>query len=456
MEALSILLSRIQMGFTLGMHIIFPALNIGLALFICIMEGLWLKTRNPLYLKICQYWIKIFALAFGMGVVTGIVMAYELGTNFGRFTEAVGGVVGPLFVYEVLSAFFLEAGFLGIMLFGWKRVGPKMHFCATLMVMIGTFISAFWIMSANSWMQTPAGFSIENGEYQLGNWLDIIFNPSFIARFIHMILASYITCCFFIAGISAWYLLRNRHLDVAKKSFSFALKAALILVPLQIFIGDHVGLIIKEYQPLKTAAIEAVWDTQKGAPLILFGYPDSKTETNRFVVSIPYGASLLNTHQLEGELQGLKSVAENDRPPVAPVFYSFRIMVGIGVLFLLIAFAGVWLDYKKRLYTTHWFARLCLLATPLGFVATLTGWVTAEIGRQPWVVYGLMRTSNGASLVPALHVMISLAAFVIIYSFIFSFFLYYLCNVIKKGPPEESQQITPDEPHPFMYMVPEE
>jgi len=450
MDILSILLSRIQMTVTLGVHILFPTLNIGLALFLCIMEAVWLKTNNPLYLKICKFWIKIFSLAFGMGVVSGIVMAYELGTNFGNFTLAIGEVLGSLFVYEVLTAFFLEAGFLGIMLFGWNRVSPRMHFFATLMVTVGTAISAFWIISANSWMQTPAGHIFLDGKYQIASWMEVIFNPSFIPRFIHMLFASYISASFFIIGVSAWYLLKGRHTDVAQKCFSFAFWAALIVVPIQFVIGDTVGLNVHKYQPLKTAAIEGVWNTQKGAPLVLFGYPDSKQEKNRYAIEIPYGASLINTHSLDGELIGLKTVPPEDRPVVTTTFFGFRIMVGVGMLYLLMVLFSLWLRIRRRLFECRWFNFLCVLTIPLGFIATISGWVTAETGRQPWVVYELMRTSKGASDIAASHVAISLTAFIILYLFVLSFFLYYLVQAIIKGP----QPLAENEPTPltFPYM----
>jgi cytochrome bd ubiquinol oxidase subunit I len=450
MDILSILLSRIQMTVTLGMHILFPTLNIGLALFLCCMEAAWLKSDNILYLNICKFWTKIFSLAFGMGIVSGIVMAYELGTNFGNFTLAIGEVLGSLFVYEVLTAFFLEAGFLGIMLFGWDRVSAKMHFFATLMVTIGTTVSAFWIISANSWMQTPAGYTFVDGKYHIANWLSVIFNPSFIPRFIHMLLASYISASFFIIGVSAWYLLNNTHLDIAKKCFSVVFWAALIVVPMQFIIGDTVGLNVHRYQPLKTAAIEGIWETQKGAPLVLFAYPDSHQEKNLFPMTIPKGASIINTHSVDGELIGLKTVPKEDRPIVTTTFFGFRIMVGIGMLYLLMVLFSVALRMRGHLFQCRWFHRLCVLTLPLGFVATISGWVTAETGRQPWVVYGLMRTSAGASHIAASHVAISLTAFIILYLFVLSFFLYYLVKTIINGP----EPLPTHEPVPvvFPYM----
>ncbi len=434
MDTLSVLLSRAQMAVTLTMHIIWPSINIGLALFLCVMEGIWLKTKNPLYLRICQFWMRIFALAFGMGVVSGVVMSYELGTNFGLFTNAIGQVLGPLFVYEVLTAFFVEAGFLGIMLFGWNRVSPKMHFFATFMVMFGTFVSAFWIMSANSWMQFPTGTHLADGQFAVDSWLAAIFNPTFLHRFLHMVFASYLTSTFFIAGICAWYLLKKRNLDVAKTCFSFVMWAALLFTPLQMLVGDDVGLIVHKYQPLKTAAMEGVWDTQKAAPLVLFAWPDAKQEKNLFSISIPYGASLLNTHQLQGELIGLKSVPAADRPFVVPTFFGFRIMVGIGVLFLLVGIFGAWFRYKKTLYDHPWFLRACVLMTPFGVIATLAGWYTAETGRQPWVVYNFLRTADGASRLAAEQVGVSLSIFSLVYLLAISFFLYYFLEAVKKGP----------------------
>jgi len=434
-EPLSVFLSRAQMAVTLTMHIIWPSINIGLALFLCIMEALWLKTKNPLYLQICKFWMKIFALAFGMGVVSGVVMSYELGTNFGQFTLAIGQVLGVLFVYEVLTAFFVEAGFLGIMLFGWERVSPRMHFFATLMVMLGTFVSAFWIMSANSWMQAPTGAHLVNGQFVVDSWMGAIFNPTFLHRFTHMVLASYLTCTFFIAGISAWYLLKEKHMEVAKTCFSFALWAALLFTPIQFFVGDAVGLLVHQYQPLKTAAIEGVWDTQQGAPLVLFGIPSEKQEKNLFPIQIPYGASLLNTHQLKGTLIGLKTVSSEDRPVVLPTFFGFRLMVGIAVLFLAVGILGLWFRYKKTLYAHPWFLKACVLMTPFGIFATLAGWFTAESGRQPWVVYGFLRTSQGASPILAKQVGISITVFSAVYLLAMGFFLYYFSQVIKKGPP---------------------
>lgn len=453
----TVLLSRAQFGFTIGFHILFPTLNLGLAVFLCIMEGLWLKTRELVYLRICKFWSKIFALTFGMGVVSGIVLSYELGTNFGPFILAIGGVLGSLFAYEVLSAFFLEAGFLGVMLFGWDKVGPRLHFAATLLVTIGTTISAFWIMSANSWMQTPAGYYIAAGRFVVDNWWAVIFNPSFIPRFIHMVMASYVTTCFVVAGVSAWFLLKDQFVDVAKRCFSFALGAALLLTPLQVLVGDMVGLEVHDYQPIKTAAMEGLWKTTSGAPLVLFGIPDPVHETNRYAIEIPKGASLINTHSLNGQLVGLDSVPAADWPQVAHVFFTFRIMVGIGFLMFFVALYALWLRMRGRLYVNRWFNRFCVLITPLGFISTIAGWLTAELGRQPWIVYNLIRTADGASVVPASHVFTSFILFIIVYGIVFGFYLFYLFKVIRNGPAELqlSPSLATDAQPPFTYMASE-
>lgn len=446
----TVLLSRIQFGFTIGFHIIFPSLNIGLAIFIAIMEGAYLKTGDKNYLNICKFWTKIFALTFGMGVVSGVVMSYELGTNFGVFTNAIGGILGPLFGYEVLSAFFLEAGFLGIMLFGWNRVGPRLHFLATFLVAIGTVISAFWIMSANSWMQAPTGYMIVNGKYIATDWIAAIINPTFLIRFTHMVLASLVTTCFVVAGISAWYLLRKQYEKIARPCFSFALCTAVIVTLTQVVVGDLVGLKIHEYQPLKTAAIEGNWNTQKGAPLYLFAVPDVENAENHFALAIPYGASLFNTHHLDGELEGLNAAPRSNWPVVVPVFYGFRVMVGIGFLLFFTALYGVYLFLRKKLYQARKLQRWCVWISPLGFIATLAGWITAESGRQPWIIYNTMRVSDAVSNVPAPHVLISLLLFMIIYGIIFAFYLYYLFKFIRRGPLTKETLVVPN------YMRPEE
>ncbi|WP_298627226.1 cytochrome ubiquinol oxidase subunit I [uncultured Legionella sp.] len=444
------MLSRAQFGFSIGFHILFPTLNLGLAVFLVVMEALWLKTGNPVYISICKFWTKIFALTFGMGVVSGIVLAYQIGTNFGPFISQFGNVLGALFAYETLTAFFLEAGFLGVMLFGWNRVPPGLHFMATLLVTIGTTISAFWIMSANSWMQSPSGYEIIAGKYVVADWWSVVFNPTFIPRFIHMVLASYATTCFVVAAVASYHLLKQKHIEVAKSCLSFVMWAALFIIPIQIFVGDVVGLKVKQYQPLKTAAMEAVWDTQKAAPLVLFAIPSQKEQRNLYAIEIPGLASLINTHEWDGELIGLKSVSPEDQPDVASVFFTFRIMVGIGLLMLLTACVALYLRGRKKLYTTTWFHRWCLIIAPFGFIASIAGWLTAEIGRQPWVVYNLLKTRDSVSAIGMEEVIISFILLIIAYGIVFSFYLFYLFKTIKIGP----QSVDDDsEHHSFQYMT---
>jgi cytochrome d ubiquinol oxidase subunit I len=445
------ILSRIQFGFSIGFHILFPTLNLGLAVFLVIMEATWLKTKNPIYLKICKLWTKIFALTFGMGVVSGIVLAYQIGTNFGPFITQFGNVLGALFAYETLTAFFLEAGFLGVMLFGWKRVPPALHFMATLLVTMGTTVSAFWIMSANSWMQTPAGYEFTDGKYIVDHWWAVVFNPSFIPRFIHMLLASYVTTAFVIMAVSGYYLLKGTFEVIAKRCLSFSLWAALILVPLQIGIGDVVGINVHRYQPLKTAAMEGIWQTQKGAPLVLFAIPSQEKQKNLYEVALPKLASLINTHDWDGELIGLSSVPLAEQPRVLPVFFSFRIMVGIGILMLFTALVGICFYLKGTLFKRSWFHRWCLAMAPLGFVASIAGWLTAEMGRQPWVVYHLLKTKEAVSSIGYEEVLISFTLLILAYGVIFGFYLYYLLKLIAHGP----ETLTKDEieHHAFQYMT---
>ncbi|MCW5771660.1 MAG: cytochrome ubiquinol oxidase subunit I, partial [Rhodospirillaceae bacterium] len=339
-------LARIQFGFTIAFHILFPTLTIGLGMFLVFIEGLWLKTKNPAWFRLYRLWSKIFALGFGMGVVSGIVLSYQFGTNFSRFSAITGPVLGPLLSYEVLTAFFVEAGFIGVMLFGWKKVGPKLHFLATCLVALGTLNSAFWILVANSWMHTPQGAVLEAGRFVPVDWWAIIFNPSLPYRLAHMVLASLLTVSFVVAGTSAWYLLKSRHQELARRGLSLGLGAAALLAPLQIFAGDLHGLQVREYQPVKLAAMEGIWETQRGAPFTVFGIPDQKGERTRFAIEIPKAGSLILTHRLDGEVKGLKEAKPEDRPPVIWVFFSFRVMVGIGFFLLAVAAWGLWQRYR--------------------------------------------------------------------------------------------------------------
>lgn len=430
-----LLLARIQFAFTISFHIVFPAFTIGLASWLAVIEGLWLKTKRPVYQELYKFWIKIFAVCFGMGVVSGVVMSYQFGTNWSVFSDRTGNILGPLLGYEVLTAFFLEASFLGIMLFGWNRVSPKMHFVATIIVAFGTLVSSFWILSANSWMQTPQGYSIaDNGIIMPENWIEIIFNPSFPYRLAHMVTAAYLTTCFVIGGIGAWFLFKKRHLEHARIMLTMAVFFAAIFAPIQIFIGDLHGLNTLKHQPVKVAAMEGIWETETGAALRLFGWPDEETETTKYSIEIPKAASLILTHKADGEIKGLKEWAKEDRPPVAIVFWSFRVMVGIGMLMLLTGFVGVYLYWRKRLYTSRPFQYLAMFMTPMGFLAVLSGWFVTEVGRQPWVAYGIIRTSEGVSPVLGEYVALSLMIFIISYIFIFGMGTYYILKLIGKGP----------------------
>jgi len=434
MEFDAVFLSRLQFAFTVSFHIIFPAFTIGLASWLAVIEALWLKTGNAVYRNLFKFWAKIFAVSFGMGVVSGVVLSYEIGTNWSGFSTFSGNILGPLLAYEVLTAFFLEAGFLGIMLFGWDRVGPKLHFTATLMVAVGTLISTFWILSANSWMQTPAGFEIRDGIVFPVDWWDVVFNPSFRNRLLHMVLAGYLTTAFVVAGVAAWYLVEERFVAQSRIMFSMALGLIAIVAPLQIFIGDLHGLDVLKYQPAKLAAIEAHWETRRGIPLILFAFPDEEAETNHLEIAVPKLGSLILTHEMDGEVRGLKEWPKEDRPPVAIVFWSFRVMVSIGFLMAAIGLYGLYLRWRHRLYDTRWFLQLCRLASPAGFIAILAGWFTTEVGRQPYAVYGILRTSDAVSPVPAASVAVSLAIFVVVYGIIFAAGIYYLLRLLQTGP----------------------
>ncbi|WP_018691230.1 cytochrome ubiquinol oxidase subunit I [Algicola sagamiensis] len=426
------ILSRAQFAFTVSYHILFPTLTIGLALYIAIMEGAWLKTRKQIYLQQAKFWLKPFAITFGMGVVSGIVLSYEFGTNFSKFSEQAGAVIGPLMSYEVLSAFFLEAGFLGIMLFGWDKVSERVHFAATATVAVGTMISAFWILSANSWMQTPQGVEWTATGPVVLSWWEVIFNPSFPYRLTHMLMASFITTGFVIAGVSAYLTIKHREFSFF--SLKFAIIALAFLTPLQAYIGDLHGLNVKEHQPIKVAAMEGIWETEKGAGLRLFAIPDQEKEMNHFEIKIPHLASLILTHKLDGEIQGLKSVPKEDRPPVAVVFYSFRIMVGLGILMILTAWISLWFIRKKDTQLPKRLRQWLMLMIPSGFIATLAGWWVVEVGRQPFLVYGHIRTHDVISDLPPSHVAFTLFLFITVYTLLFGVYLYFMRKVIRKGP----------------------
>lgn len=429
-------LSRIQFGLTTAFHILFPTLTIGLAVYLLIVEFLWLKTRREIYYRMYRFWVKIFAVHFAVGVVSGITLEFEFGTNFARFSEAVGNVLGPLFAYEGMTAFFLEAGFLGIMLFGWKRVSRHIHFMATALVALGACLSGFWIMAANAWMQTPAGYIFENGKFMVTSFREVIFNPAMPTHLAHMLLASYETSAFAIAGVSAFYILKKRETAFFGKCMGLALILAALLAPLQVFVGDLKGQNVAEHQPAKLAAIEAHWETNTdgGAPLMLFALPDMTAEENRYELKIPKMLSLLITHTLDGEVTGLKSFAPDERPNAFIAFFTFRVMAGIGFLLLFVMLWALYLWKKKRIYSSRRFLTLLVLMTPLGFIATITGWITAEMGRQPWIVYGLMKTSDGVSPIAPGNVAWSLVLFFLFFSVIGTGYLYSIGKILKAGP----------------------
>jgi cytochrome d ubiquinol oxidase subunit I len=428
------ILSRAQFAFTIGFHIIWPTVNIGLGLFLLIMEIMWLKTNNKVYLSLYKFWVKIFALAFGMGVVTGIPMSFQFGTNFSKFSELAGSVIGPLIGVEVMTAFFLEAAFIGVMIFGWKRFSPKIHLTATLLVVLGTHHSAFWILSLNSWMHTPDGIHIVDGIIRIDDWLKVIFNPSFPYRLIHMILACYTTASLLLAGIFSYYIIKHKYLEVSKKGLSLALWVLLIIVPLQIFMGDMHGLNTIKYQPLKIAAMEGLWDTSKGAPTVLFGIPSEKLEKNLYSIEIPKLSSIILTHDPNGEVKGIKEWPKDSRPNIPLVFYTFRIMVGLGFIFLFTSIIGLILRFKNKLYSYKPFLWLCVLLTPAGFISTISGWIVAEAGRQPWVINNILKTSKSISDVRPELVIGSFSTFLIVYPIIFIAFLVYSGFLVKKGP----------------------
>ncbi len=450
----AVLLARIQFGFTITFHFIFPSFSIGLASYLAVLNGLWLWTKNRIYLDLFNYWKKIFAVAFGMGVVSGIVMSYQFGTNWSVFSDKAGPIIGPLMGYEVLTAFFLEAGFLGVMLFGLTRVGPKLHFLATLMVAVGTLISATWIIAVNSWMQTPQGFAIAaNGQFVPVDWWAIVFTPSFPYRLTHTVLAAYLTTAFFIGAVGALHLLRDNTQGAARKMFSMAMWMATIVAPLQIFAGDMHGLNTLEYQPAKIAAMEGHYDTEAGASLILFGVPDDKAEVTRYQIAIPKLGSLILTHRSDGVIKGLKEFPANARPPAQIVFWSFRVMVSLGFAMLGI---GIWSLARRfqrgGLFKDRWLHRASLAMAPAGFIAVIAGWITTEVGRQPFTIYNQLRTAQSVAPIDAAAVGTSLLIFIVVYFFVFGagvFYILRLCNALPKPfddishAPSRSAGITP-------------
>lgn len=446
---LALLLARFQFAFTVGVHIIFPAFSIGLAAYLAVLEGLWLKTGRPVFLDLYRYWIKVFSIVFGMGVVSGLVMSYEFGTNWSVFSQKAGPITGVLLSYEVMTAFFLEAGFLGVMLFGMNKVGRGLHFAATCCVSIGTLISMTWILSSNSWMQTPRGYSIDptTGRFMPADWLAIIFNPSFPFRLVHMGLAAFLSVAFIVGATGAWHMLKARRegriaSEPVRVMFSMAMWMAAIVAPIQIMAGDAHGLNTLKYQPAKIAAMEGDWTSEGRAPELLFGIPNMKEERTDYAVKVPLLGSLILTHSLEGKVPGLKDFPRDQRPPSPVIFFSFRIMVALGILMALVGFWSLWLRRNSTLFTNTLFHRVALCMAPAGFLALLCGWITTEVGRQPWTVYGLLRTSDSVSPIALSSMAVTMTAFVVVYVLVFGSGMGILVRLLGRAP-QEGEHDTP-------------
>jgi len=442
MDLDALMLSRIQFGFTISFHIIFPAITIGLASYLAVLEACWLRTSNAVYRDLYHFWVKVFAVNFGMGVVSGVVMAYQFGTNWSRFSDFAGSITGPLLAYEVLTAFFLEAGFLGVMLFGWKRVGPSLHFFSTVMVALGTLISATWILASNSWMHTPQGYEIINNQVVPVDWVAVILNPSFPYRLVHMTLAAYLATALMVAASAGWHLLRGNDSAAVRKMLSMAMWMLLLVAPLQAVVGDFHGLNTLKHQPAKIAAIEGHWENKPGeaVPLTLIGWPDMKEERTRFAVDIPHLGSLILTHSWDGQFKGLKEFAPEDRPNATVVFWTFRIMVGLGLLMIALGLWGAWARWRGTLYRQRGLHRFALGMGAAGLVALLAGWYTTEIGRQPWIIHGLMRTADAVTPHSAGEVGLALALFIVVYFILFGAGIVYILRLIRTGPQSHEPQ----------------
>jgi cytochrome d ubiquinol oxidase subunit I len=454
-----VVLSRIQFAWVVAWHFLLPAFTVGLASFVAVMEGLNLVTGREIYFRISTFWIKIFAVSFGMGVVSGIVMPFQFGTNWSRFSDAAADIISPLLAYEGLTAFFLEAAFLGVLLFGRKLVPRWAHFVAAVMVALGTLFSTFWILATNSWMQTPAGYEMVDGRFLPKDWMQIIFSPSFPYRLAHTVDAVYITTGFVVIGVAASYLRLGRFVDEARTMLSMTLWLLTVLVPLQFFLGDAHGLNTLKYQPAKLAAIEAIWNTHGSVPLNLFAIPDEKAETNRDVIAIPDLGSLILTHDPNGVVHGLKDWPRDQRPsPVAVPFFGFRIMVGIAVIMLAVVVASLWLRWRGELFDANWFLWFCMLASPLGFIAVTAGWATTEVGRQPWTVYGLLRTSDSVSpSLTGVDVTLSLIGYCLVYLVMFAAGFALMVRLVRLGPTEAAAEPEPIEsgrPAPPVQALP--
>ena len=452
----AVLLARAQFAFTVSFHFIFPSFSIGLASFLAVLNGLWLKTKDEIYLSLFKYWVKIFAVGFAMGVVSGIVLSYQFGTNWSVYADKAGPVIGPLMAYEVMTAFFLEAGFLGVMLFGMNRVGPRLHFAATLAVAIGTCISAFWILSANSWMQTPQGYAVNPaGQFVPVDWLKVIFNPSFPFRLAHTVLAAFLTTSLVVSAVGAWSLLRDRTNRAARVMFSMATGLIAVLAPIQMFAGDAHGLNTLEHQPAKVMAMEGHFQSHPhGAPLILFGLPDRAQATVHYQIAVPKLSSLILKHNPDAPLAGLDTVPRQNWPVVPIVFWSFRIMVGLALLMLTLGVTSLVARFRGRLYDWRLLHRFAVAMGPAGFVATIAGWVTTEVGRQPFTVYGLLRTAQSASPLAAPAVGASLIDFVSVYFAVFGAGIAYMLKLMAQAPRPRESSLTPPSPLPGAAPAP--
>jgi cytochrome d ubiquinol oxidase subunit I len=448
-----VLLSRIQWAWVIAWHILLPAFTVGLGSYIAVLEGCYFFTRDEVWFRLSSFWIRIFAISFGMGVVSGIIMPFQFGTNWSRFTDATADVISPLMAYEGLTAFFLEASFLGVLLFGRRLVPRWAHFFAAVMVASGTLLSSFWILATNSWMQTPQGYTFSNGRFEPANWFAIIFNPSFPYRLAHNVTAFYITTAFVVLGVGAYYMLRGRAREEARLMVRMALDLLIILVPMQMFLGDQHGLNTLEYQPAKLAAIEGRYDTASPAPLTLFGIPDDKDATMRAAVDVPDLGSLILTHSWNGTIKGLKEWPRADWPPVIFPFFGFRIMVGLAFVMLFVAIAGQITRWRGRIEQSRRLLNLMQWTSPIGFVAVIAGWITTEVGRQPWTVYGLLRTQD--SVTPSLtgtDVALSLALYVIVYLIMFPTGIAFMVSLVRRGfqpanlEPEPIESGRPDRP----------
>lgn len=443
----AVFLSRLQFAWVVAWHILLPAFTVGLACYIATLEVLWWLKKDEVYRRLSAFWLKIFAVSFGMGVVSGIVMPFQFGTNWSRYTDAAASVIGSLMAYEVITAFFLEAAFLGVLLFGRRLVPQWAHVLSALMVALGTLMSSFWILAVNSWMQTPQGARLVDGRWEPASMMAILFTPSFPYRLTHTVIAFLVTTGFVILGVAAGYLRKRRHVAESRVMMKMSLGFLSIMVPLQVLVGDLHGLNSLEHQPAKVAAMEGLWETERGVAASIFALPDEDAERNHFELAIPKLASFYLTHDWNGEVKGLKEWPKEDRPPVAVVYVAFRVMVGIGVLMLLIVALGWWMRWRGRLYEPSWYLRLAQRAMPIGFIAVLAGWTVTEVGRQPWVIYGLMRTRDAVSpTLTATDVAVSLTVYVLAYLFMFSAGFILLRRMVRIGPEVAAASETPKTP----------